>query len=391
MGETEAERKLRKEAKRRKRDKERESGDNKRKSTSKRADETEEERRARKKAEKRERRKQETSAERRERKSKSSAQEQSSSAGFMAPTKSKAAKESESTFTYERKVTIDKNNNNGEEEIDEVYDEDFDEYDDDFETFEPNKPAPKTSSSTATSKKATKKSKASKSPDNFGLEFDYAALQAAMKREASEASLKQHHRRSVTVTTEQQSPSSPSPSQSPATPPPHKPVAAAASKERTIPPKRCNRARAREIARLITLDQSGEITFKLVGEGHQMAQLRSGLVKCVASGTDDVYETQTTQTEEVETSEEWTQNQTSSRTISHIKTDDHYNYQCIPRGRLVELTTLTLNLLDEQSHAAAKVNVSLRDVFGPDECHVELDRQWTRGAFYNDSQLTVIK
>ena len=34
-----------------------------------------------------------------------------------------------------------------------------------------------------------------------------------------------------------------------------------------IPAKKCNRARAREISRLITLDQSSETTFKLVGEG----------------------------------------------------------------------------------------------------------------------------
>ena len=48
-------------------------------------------------------------------------------------TRKKAAKESETTFTYERKVTLEENNN---DEIDEVYDEDFDEYEDDFETFE---------------------------------------------------------------------------------------------------------------------------------------------------------------------------------------------------------------------------------------------------------------
>ena len=49
--------------------------------------------------------------------------------------------------------------------------------------------------------------------------------------------------------------------------------------------------------------------------GHQLALLRSGAVKCVAVGTDDKFEVQSTQTEEVETTEEWTQNMQSSRTI----------------------------------------------------------------------------
>ena len=58
-----------------------------------------------------------------------------------------------------------------------MYEEDFDEYEDDFETFEPNKhETPK-----------AKKEKSSKpKKDDFGLDFDYAALKLAMKREASE-------------------------------------------------------------------------------------------------------------------------------------------------------------------------------------------------------------
>ena len=57
------------------------------------------------------------------------------------------------------------------------------------------------------------------------------------------------------------------------------------------------------------------VTFKLVGEGHQLAMLRSGTVKCVSVGTDDKFEEQSTQTETIETNEEWTQNQLSSRNI----------------------------------------------------------------------------
>ena len=49
--------------------------------------------------------------------------------------------------------------------------------------------------------------------------------------------------------------------------------------------------------------------------GYQLALLRSGAVKCVAVGTDDKFESQSTQTEEIETTEEWTQNMQSSRTI----------------------------------------------------------------------------
>ena len=93
------------------------------------------------------------------------------------------------------------------------------------------------------------------------LEFDYAALKLAMKREASEASLK--HSRKVKVKNEQLSPVTPSPPLK--TPEPV--VEQRSNRKSRTPAKKCNRARAREISRLITLDQSSETTFKLVGEG----------------------------------------------------------------------------------------------------------------------------
>ena len=73
---------------------------------------------------------------------------------------------------------------------------------------------------------------------------------------------------------------------------------------------------------------------------------------------------------------------------SHINTKD-YNYKCIPTGRLGDLTSLTLALLNEKSDS--KVQINLRDIFGPDECSIELDKLWNFGAFYNDQKMTVIK
>ena len=60
---------------------------------------------------------------------------------------------------------------------------------------------------------------------------------------------------------------------------------------------------------------NSRILPKFQFSGYQLALLRSGAVKCVAVGTDDKFESQSTQTEEIETTEEWTQNMQSSRTI----------------------------------------------------------------------------
>ena len=107
---------------------------------------------------------------------------QEDKSGYLAPTRSKSLKESETKYTYEKKIEITNDENQPEfqiheqDEVNEEYEDDFDDYDDDFEIFEPNE-----------KQTTTKSNKLEQiSPE---LDFDYASLQLAMKKEASNASI----------------------------------------------------------------------------------------------------------------------------------------------------------------------------------------------------------